>query len=148
MTADVIAMRHEAASIAERRQDAIRNHPASRSKQLLQVERQQALAALIAAIGDDRLLIDDARDLPLIVDVLLRNCPQAHTSPVTVAKAVEEAGDSHRASLADNSEIDYAGDAAFMVAQLAAGTAHTAAHSYMLDGCQMLADWLLTAAVR
>lgn len=144
MTADVVQMhpeekRRESDDIARRRADAIRSHPSTRSKQLAQVERQQILNALIAAVGDGRLSISDDGDLPLIVHVLLHNCPQVFTHPDVVAKSVEEAA----ASYADS----FGQDAAMVVSSLAAGTAHTAVYGYLMESCSLLRDWLTAAAV-
>lgn len=148
MTADVVdlrrtEMRREADRIAAARADAIASHPSSRSKQLAQVERQQVLGALVKAVAENGLNLDDTDVLPLIVDALLRNCPQAYTAPEIVAKSIEEAAEAYGAQEGDA----LFGESAAIVSRLAAGTAHTATYGYLLDGCRMLADWLITAAV-
>lgn len=148
------AMRREADGIAAARADAIRSHPSSQGRRA-QVERQQQLGALVAALGDGRLDVTDERDLPLIVGVLLACAPQARSEPALVAKFVTEAAESHRnASTSHQLQDDeravqrLAADAAFCVSELAAGTAYTATHPYLLHDCQMLVDWLTAAVAR
>lgn len=149
MTAEVVdlrrsEMRREADRIAAARTDAIAAHPATRSKQLAQVERQQVLGALVKMVGDGWIDLADTDVLPLVVDTLLRNAPQSFTAPEVVAKSVQEAADAYGAQECDPSY----GESATIVAQLAAGTVHTATYSYLLDsGVRVLADWLTAAAV-
>lgn len=138
MTADVISMQAEADAIAARRADAIRRHPSSLSRRAL-VERQQQLGSLLIAIGDGRLSITDDADLPLIVGTLLHCAPQSFVHPDVVAKSVQEAAAAHTTGDAS--------DTAFIASQLAAGTAHTGTYGYLMQGCQMLCDWLTAAAV-
>jgi hypothetical protein len=148
VTADVVdlrrqEMRREADRIAEARADAIAAHPSTRSKQLAQVERQQVLGALVKTVAEGNLDLTDTDVLPLVVDVLLRNCPQAYTAPEIVAKSLEEAAECYGAQEGD----ELFGESAAIVGQLAAGTAHTATYDYLLDGVRALADWLTAAAV-
>lgn len=154
MTADVIHIRREIADIAARRPDSIRpdavlsftdsmaRHPSVVAKQR-QVERQQVLGALIKAIAEGGLNLDDTDVLPLIVDTLLRNCPQAVTAPDVVAKSIEEAAEAWGAQEDDA----LFGESAFIVAQLAAGTAFTTTYPYLLESVRALSDWLTAAAV-
>lgn len=139
--------RREADTIRKARPDAILSladakakHPAVVSKQR-QVERQQVLGALVKAVADGGLALDDTDVLPLIVDVLLRNCPQATSAPEIVAKSIEEAAEAYGAQEDDA----LFGESAAVVARLAAGTAHTSVYGYLLDGVRCLADWLGSA---
>lgn len=147
MTGEVVdlrrqEMRREADYIASARADCIRRHPATVSKQLAQVERQQVLGALVKVVAEGGLDLTDTDVLPLVVDVLLRNAPQAVSQPGVVAKSLVEAAEVYGAQECDASS----GEAALIVSQLAAGTAHTAVYGYLLDGCRALADWLTAAA--
>lgn len=124
-------------------------HPATVSKQLAQVQRQQVLGSLVAAVGDGKLSVTDDADLPLIVDVLLRHCPQAYTHPDVVAKSLAEAGQAWEAEAdVDDESHPAAGEAALIVSQLAAGTAHTAVYGYLREPVQLLIDWLTAAGAR
>lgn len=143
-------------------------HPATVSKQQLPpsavvaavagrlelVERQQALGALVAALGDDRLDLTSTTDLPLIVLSLLVTCPQTISHPATVAKVIDEASSAHRRSVTaelmgcDDDARREADDAAFLTGELVRGQAVTATHEYLMEGCSALRDWLVTAVNR
>lgn len=137
MTGDVIAMRAEASRIGRARPDAVLSladsrHPSVVSKQR-QAERQQVLGSLVAVLAGrwDKLTTDTY--MPLLVDVLTRNAPQAKTESARVAISL------HDASVLYDADPD---EAAFIVAQLAAGTATTVAYGLWSDGVRSLVDHL------
>lgn len=116
-------------------------HPSSRGR-LAQVERQQVLGALVKCVGEGWLDLDDTDVLPLIVDVLLHNAPQAVTEPEVVARSLEEAAAVWGAQEGDA----LFGESAQIVSRLAAGTANEATHPYLMGGCRVLADHLAMAS--
>lgn len=135
-------MRRESDAIRTARPDAVlsladsrANHPSVVAKQR-QVERQQVLGSLVAILAGrwDELTTDTY--LPLLIDVLVRNAPQVRDEPAVVAIAL------HDATVMYGSDPE---EAAFVITQLAAGTASTVAYGLWSDGVRSLVDHLKAA---